>query len=226
MEPDRPFRLSWPSWRPPPGDGVVAVVAGPEVECRWADALLARVGGRPLVWTASRGALEALGVLVAARPGVVAATLSPVGLDQRYVALTLDVARRLAAYQPDAGVDLCLTSWRVPDVPVGMVRVPHLVTVRPGGGHVEDAVVWQIASPEAVRRWAGRQVDDGDLEFVEANLDAVLRLRRAARDRSLPPTAAAARLLSLLPDGGELSIGLVYHRLGLIRVLLSAESTW
>ena len=194
---------------------MVAVVAGPDVECGWADALLARVGGRHVVWAASRGGLETLGVEVMGRPGVVAVALSPVGVDPRYVGLALDMARRLAADRAAGDVDGCLTSWRVPDAPVGMVRVPHLVTVRHGGGQVVDSVVWQILAPDAVQRWVGCKVSDGDLGFVEANLDALVRLRAAVRAGELPATAAAARLLSLLPDGGELPIGLVYRRLGL-----------
>jgi hypothetical protein len=205
---------------------VVAVVAGPDVECGWADALLARIGERHVVWAASRGGLETLGVEVMGRPGVVAVALSPVGVDPRYVGLALDVARSLVSHRAAGDVDACLTSWRVPDAPVGMVRVPHLVTVRHGGGQVVDSVVWQILAPDAVQRWVGCQVSDGDLGFVEANLDVLVRLRGAVRAGELPATAAAARLLSLLPDGGELTIGLVYRRSGLFRVLLSAEPEW
>ena len=205
---------------------MVAVVAGPDVECGWADALLARVGARQVVWAASRGVLAVFGVEVMGRPGVMAVALSPVGVDPRYLGLALDVARRLAADRAAGDVDGCLTSWRVPDAPVGMVRVPHLVTVRHGGGPVVDSVVWQVLAPDAVPRWVGCPVGDGDMEFVEANLDALVLLRGAVRARELPATAAAARLLSLLPDGGELSIGLVYRRLGLFRVLLSAEPGW
>ena len=223
---DRPFRLSWPSWRSPPGDGVVAVVSGPDVDCGWADALLALIGQRPVVWAGARGALEVLGVEVIGRPGVAAATLSPVGVDPRRVGVALDVARRLVAHQADGGGPGCLTSWRTPDVPVGMVRVPHLVTVRHGGGSLADSVVWQILSPGTVERWVGCRVTDGDLEFVETNLDTLVRLRSSVRERRLPPTAAGARLLSLLPDGGELSTALVYQRIGLVRVLLSPESGW
>jgi hypothetical protein len=100
-----------------------------------------------------------------------------------------------------------------------MVRVPHLVTVS-RGGYLSDAVVWEVLAPDAAERWLGCPVGATDLGFVEGNLDALLRLRAAARDGRLPATAAATRLLTVLPPGDELSIALVFQRSALFRAML------
>ena len=118
-----------------------------------------------------------------------------------------------------------MTSWEAPDVRVGVVRVPHLVSVRQDGGQVADAVVWQAMNPQELHRWVGCAVSEVDLRFVEDNLDALVRLRGAVRDGQLPATAAAARLLALLPDGRGLPIDLVYQRSGLFRALVPSVST-
>jgi hypothetical protein len=144
-------------------------------------------------------------------------------VDARLVGLALELACRLVERRGTAAgrdADGCLTSWSAPVVPVGMLRVPHLVTVS-RGGHVADAVVWEVLVPEAAERWLGCRASEDDLAFVEANLEALVRLRAAIRDGRLPATAAAARLRSLLPGRDELTIALVYQRLGLFRALLS-----
>ena len=205
---------------------MVAVLSGPDVRCGWADALLARVGQRLVVWTGAGSEPVVRGLEVVDQPAVVAAAVSPAGADARYVNLALEFGCRLAVRRGAGGGDPggCLTSWAAPDVPVGVVRVPHLVSVRQDGGQVADAVVWQVMSPQELHRWVGCQVSEVDLRFVEANLDALVRLRGAVRDGELPATAAAARLLALLPDGRGLSIDLVYQRSGLFRALLPSVS--
>jgi len=227
LKPEGLLRMSWPSWRPPPGDGVVAVLSGPDVRCGWADALLARVGQRLVVWTGAGSEPVVRGLEVVDQPAVVAAAVSPAGADARYVNLALEFGCRLAVRRGAGGGDPggCLTSGAAPDVPVGVVRVPHLVSVRQDGGRVADAVVWQVVTPQELHRWVGCAVSEVDLRFVEDNLDALVRLRGAVRDGQLPATAAAARLLALLPDGRGLSIDLVYQRSGLFRALLPSVST-
>ena len=222
-----PLRMSWPSWRPPPGDGVVAMLSRSDVVCGWADALLARVGQRLVVWTDAGGGLVARGLEVVDRPAVLAAVLSPARADARQVGLALKFGCRLAeGYGAGRGglPGGCLTSWAVPDVPAGMVRVPHLVSVCRDDGRIGDSVVWQVVSPPELHRWVGCRVSRADLSFVEANLDALVRLRGAVRDGRLPATAAAARLLRLLPEDGGLPIGLVYQRSALFRALLPSVS--
>jgi hypothetical protein len=141
--------------------------------------------------------------------------------------LALEFGWRLAVRRGMGGGDPggCLTSWAAPDVSMGVVRVPHLVSVRQDGGRVADAVVWQVVTPQELHRWVGCGVSEVDLMFVEANLDALVRLRGAVRDGQLPATAAAARLLALLPDGRGLPIDLVYQRSGLFRALVPAVPT-
>jgi hypothetical protein len=85
LKPEGLLRMSWPSWRPPPGDGVVAVLSGPDVRCGWADALLARVGQRLVVWTGAGSEPVVRGLEVVDQPAVVAAAVSPAGADARYV---------------------------------------------------------------------------------------------------------------------------------------------
>ena len=218
---EQPLRMSWPSWRPPPGNGAVALALGSGT--RGFDALLAREGARSVVWAAAAGVPpEVRGLDVVGREGVVAATVARAGTDARRVGMALEFARRLVERRDHAtGRDpgACLTSWPVPDPPEGMVRVPHLVTVS-RGGHLSDAVVWEVLAPEAAERWLGCPVSATDLGFVEGNLDALLRLRAAARDGRLPATAAVTRLLTVLPPGGELSIALVFQRSALFRAML------
>jgi hypothetical protein len=198
-----------------------------DVVCGWADALLARVGPRLVVWTGARGDLVARGLEVVEQFGVVAAVLSPAGADARHVGVALEFGCRLVdGYDTDrGGPGGCLTSWAAPEVPAGMVRVPHLVSVCGDDGRIGDSVVWQVTSPPELHRWVGRRVDLIDLRFVEANVHALARLRGAVREGRLPATAAAARLLRLLPDGDGLSIRLVYQRSGLFRALLASVST-
>ena len=205
-----PFRLAWPSWRPPPGDGVVAVVSGPDAAGGWVEALLARDGERSVVWTAT-GTPEVSGVEVVGRTGVVAATVARAGVDTRLVGLALELACRLVEQRAAAGGDAggCLTSWSAPVVPGGMLRVPHLVTVS-RDGQVSDAVVWEVLAPEAVERWLGCRAGEGDLAFVEANLEALVRLRAAVRDGRLPATAARRQVAE--PPAGP---GRVDDRVGL-----------
>lgn len=217
----RPLRLAWPPWQPPPGDGVVAVVTDAEPATGWADALLARVDQRRYLWVAS-GAPEASGLEILSRPGVMAATVAFDGVDARHLGLALDVACRARALRGTGGAGGCLTGWLPPSPPLAAVRVPHLVTVWHGTLAV-DSVVWEILSVPAARRWLGSPLPD--LSFVEANLDRLVRLRTAARTASLPPTAAAARLLSLLGPESDLPISLVYQRPDLFRALLRPGRT-
>jgi hypothetical protein len=102
------------------------------------------------------------------------------------------------------------------------VRVPHLVTVW-HGTVATDSVVWEVMPVPAARRWLGSPLPN--LSFVEANLHRLVRLRTAARTGKLLPTAAAARLLSLLGPDRDLPIWLVYQRPDLFRALLPPGNT-
>lgn len=218
----QPLRLVWPPWRPPPGDGVVAVVVEAELGSGWADALLARVGHWLYVWAAADGGLAARAVEIVGYAEVVAATVAPARADPRHLGLALETACRLASTRSTGGAGstgVCLTSWSPPDPPAGCVRVPHLLTVW-HGGLATDAVVWEILQPAAAERWLGVRLHPATVEFVETNLDALVGLRAAARRGDLPPTAAVARLFSLLGPDRDLPISLVYQRPDLFRALL------
>lgn len=220
------FRLAWPRWQPPPDDGVVAMVREPCSTRGWVDALLAREPGLRYVWTSTENDCGVSGLDITSVPGVLAVTMAPAGADTRHLALALEAAYRLAtkrwagAHQPSRA---CLTSWAPPPphLSPGMVRVPHLVTVCHGHGLATDSVVWEVLSPEDARRWLGGPLPDCDRRFVEEELDELVRLRGAVRRGELPATAAAARLLSLMPRDGDLPVELVYQRPDIFRALMS-----
>ena len=214
------FDLVLPGWQPPSEDGVVALV-GPDVSAGWADRLLVRHEGGFLVWAAT-GATPVVQALAVARlPEAQVVVLLPGGTDARWAGLALEFTRHLAAVGedgPDPG--WCVTSPARPEpLPEGLVRLPHLVCVR-RGELVADTVVWQVASRQRVEAWLGGPLPD--LGYFERNLAGLLELRAAARAGRLPATAAGMRLARLL-DGRGLSIGLVYQRPGLFRVLLSGR---
>jgi hypothetical protein len=215
--PIRIFPLAWPRWQPPPRDGVAAIV-GPGAPITWADGLLAREDRRLVVWATATDP-EQQGLNLLGQPGVQAAALATGRPDPRRVRLALEVAIDLAARReggPAAGA--CLTSWSLPAPPAGVVRIPHLITIGYSGG-ATDTVVWELAPTGLARSWLGGPLPD--LSYFEARLDALLRLRGAARRGQLPGTAVSAGLAELLPDR-DLSIRQVYGHPDLFRALLGA----
>lgn len=223
---DGRFRLIWPPWQPPPGDGVVAMVREPCSTRAWVDALLVRKHSLRYVWTSTEIDCETSGFDIASVPGSLAVIMVPAGADTRHLALALGAAYRLAtkrwagAHKPFRA---CLTSCAPPPPHLSprMVRVPHLVTVCHGQGLATDSVVWEVLSPEDARRWLGSPLPDRDRRLVEEELDELVRLRGAIHRGDLPATKAAARLLSLMPRAGDLPIELVYQRPDLFRALMS-----
>ena len=208
----RHFRLAWPPWQPPGADGLAAIVA-PGASTAWADGLLARTGDGLVVWAATGTDPEAQALARLRFPGVRAVTLTPAKSDPRRVRLALELAVALTAAR---GNGACLTSWAPPATPAGVVRIPHLVTVARDGA-VTDAVVWELAPLAVAQHWLGGPLPDQ--RFFETHLDALLRLRGAARRGQLPATAVAAGLGELIPDR-DLSIRVVYEHAAAIRALL------
>lgn len=208
----RRFQLGWPPWQPPSADGLAAIVA-PAASAAWADGLLARTADGLVVWAATGDEPEAQGLARRTYPGVRAVTLTPARSDPRRVRLALELAAELAAAR---GNGACLTSWTVPAPPSGVVRVPHLVTVQ-RDGTVTETVVWELAPLAVAQHWLGGPLPDQ--AFFETHLDALLRLRGAARRGQLPPGAVAAGLTDLIPDR-DLSIRVVYEHAATFRALL------
>lgn len=219
------FDLTWPRWQPPPGDGLVAVVAqGGAATLDWADALLARDDTGLYVWASHRGNRERHALTIRELPAVRAVALASGGTDPRQVSLALAVAswlrdrpgayRESSAYR-ESGASR-VTSCVPPAPPPAAVRIPHLVSVR-RSGRLTDTVVWELAPAAAAHSWF--DPSESSQQFVEAHLDGLLRLRAAARTGRLPATAAACRLSHLLNDR-DLSSELVYQRLDLLRLLL------
>lgn len=215
------FDLTWPRWQPPPGDGLVAIVAQRgAATLGWADALLARDDTGLYVWASHDGERERHALAVRELPAVRAVALASGGTDPRQVSLALAVAAwlrdRPGAYREPG--ESRLTSCSAPTPPPGAVRIPHLVSVR-RSGRVTDTVVWELAPAAAAHWWF--DPSESSQQFVEEHLDGLLRLRAAARTGRLPATAAACRLSNLLTDR-DLSSELVYQRLDLLRLLLKA----
>jgi len=212
------YRLAWPPWQPPGTDGLAAIVT-PGASTAWADGLLARDNDGLVVWAATGAQPEAQGLARLQYPGVRAVTLAPARGDPRRVRLGLELAIHLAAARRNgsAAEPACLTSWSAPVPPAGVVRIPHLVTIQ-RDGVITDTVVWELATLATAQRWLGGPLPD--LAFFEAHLDALLRLRGAARRGQLPATALAVGLTGLLRHR-DLSIRLVYEQSTMFRALLT-----
>lgn len=206
------FHLAWPPWQPPGSDGLAAIVA-PGSSTGWADGLLARTADGLVVWAATGSDPEAQGLARLGYPGVQAVTLAPAKSDPRRVRLALELAVDLTAARHNGA---CLTSWAAPATPAGVVRIPHLITVQ-RDGTVTDTVVWELAPLAVAQHWLAGPLPDQ--RFFEAHLEALLRLRGAARRGQLPATAVAAGLTELIP-GRDLSIRVVYAHAATFRALL------
>lgn len=214
-----PFPLAWPPWQPPGVDGLAAFVA-PTASTGWADGLLARDPERLVVWAATGLEPETQALARLQYPGVRAVTLVPARSDPRWVRLALEYAVHLSTSRENGtAASACLTSWSPPMAPAGVVRIPHLVTVRRDDA-VTDTVVWELAPIAVAQHWLGGPLPDQ--AFFENHLDALLRLRAAARRGQLPARAAAAGLTELLSDQ-ELSIRLVYEHAARFRSLLNGR---
>ncbi|MPZ27231.1 MAG: hypothetical protein GEV12_12680 [Micromonosporaceae bacterium] len=206
------FHLAWPPWQPPGADGLAAIVAAGS-STAWADGLLARTGDGLVVWAATGSDPETQGLARLGYPGVRAVTLTPAKSDPRRVRLALELATDLTATRHNGA---CLTSWAAPATPPGVVRIPHLITIQRDGG-ITDTVVWELARLAVAQHWLSGPLPDQ--RFFEAHLDALLRLRGAARRGQLPATAVAAGLTELIP-GRDLSIRVVYAHPATFRALL------
>lgn len=214
----RRYRLAWPPWQPPGADGLAAIVAM-GASTAWADGLLARDSDGLVVWAATGAEPEMQGLARLRYPGVRAITLAPAKGDPRRVRLGLELAVHLAAARSNGAITACLTSWSPPAPPPDVVRIPHLITIQ-RDGVVTDTVVWELAPLATAQHWLGGPLPD--LRYFEAHLDALLRLRGAARRAQLPATAVAAGLADLLRDR-DLSIRLVYEHPAMFRTLLAGH---
>jgi len=218
----QPVRVRWapPPWQPPPGDGLVAVVSRSAVTGGWAESLLARQGDRQYVWAPLGCRPEQQAMEIAAGFGATVATLARGGADARQTSVALQVASWLSKQREARGMPgTCLTAWCAPQVPAGAVRVPHLVSVQ---RHTlpADVVVWELTDAASAREQVGLP---SGAEFVESHLGTLLWLRAAVRERRLPATPLARRLLDILDvHGNELSTEVVYRNGELFRLLLDA----
>jgi hypothetical protein len=154
-------------------------------------------------------------------PGVRAVVLASCADNGPAVRLGMRWAVRLAAVRAGGCGPRRLVTSPVPPVPPpGVVRIPHLLTVRAHTCPV-DRVVWELMPADRAPDWLGGPLPaQPQRRWFEARLGQLLRLRAVARAGGLPPTAAGTRLARLLA-GRELSIRLVYRRPLLLRALLT-----
>lgn len=178
-------------------------------------------GERQVVWAGLGADPEREAVEIAGRYVVPAATLVAGGADSRKLWLGLQVAVELSRRRSAGGlVGSCLTCWSRPLLPAGMVRVPHLVSIR-RGVVVRDVVVWELSDADSARDRVGLPAD---WEFFEAHLAELLRLRARLRAGRLPAGVLARRVVDMVGAqgglSGELSIEVVYRHADLFRQLL------
>ncbi|MFF5085482.1 hypothetical protein ACFY36_51300 [Actinoplanes sp. NPDC000266] len=149
----------------------------------------------PYWWlpTPGWGTTETAMILVRA-PGIRALTLNndlggPHRLAVAYCAhLT---AARAAWHHPGPWI----TAVRVPKVPAGLVRLPHVVLTIDEHGNHKDVVVWELLTTHTASRWLGTPLPDLP---VEQHLPALMGLRAAIRSGVLPDSHAGQRLGDLL----------------------------
>lgn len=112
----------------------------------------------------------------------------------------------------------CVTSATAPELASApdLVRLPHLLTVRDGGGVLADNVVWEVVTIQQARSWLGGPLPCQP--FFEQQLPALLHLRFLARTGQFPATTDGQRLRELI-TGRYLSIRLVYRHPALFTAL-------
>lgn len=216
------FRWGHPQWQPPSGSGLVAVVPVGEATRGW-ECLLACADGVHYVWLGLGSDPEHHAWEIATARGATMACLAVGPTDVRQIDLALQVAGWLFRRRAIPGAKgstlpgVCLTASSRPALPEGKVRIPHLVSVR-RGPKVQDTVVWELADRALAREHAHMPANPG---VFESHLKTLLTLRSAVRERRLPMTPLARRLLDLLDaNGGDLSIELVYANATLFHSLL------
>jgi hypothetical protein len=172
-----------------------------------------------------RGPLAAAGVEAARRSGVIGVALHQGG-DADLAQLPLAFAvylddRRRHDVHP---VRPCVTSATTPKLASmpGLVRLPHLLTVRDGTGALSDAVVWEVMTVMQAARWLGGPLPPQRL--IENQLPALLQLRLLARTGRLPASDDGQRLAKLL-IGRYLSIRLVCQHPVLFDALTRSAGT-
>ncbi len=191
----RLFDLSWPGWRPlPAADGLVTCVPDRSASTAWADCVLAQHHDGFVLWTACGHRPHSALPDVTHRPGVRGVALAPAGGHPPHIQAALRLAHRLTSEVTghDGPVQVRIVSTDTPDTADGLVRVPHLVTLRADTGVATEAVMWELLAAEVAQRWLG--VPAPALRHVEAHVARLLALRTATRTRlvpaGLPPSLA------------------------------------
>ncbi|MFD8560639.1 hypothetical protein ACFV1N_25480 [Streptosporangium canum] len=180
---------------------------------------------RRRVWYEEHAPVPAMrmALAVARRSWVRAAAIVPSGAAPAQAGLALAFAEHLHQLRSRHLPGACVTSPLAPTLPqAALCRIPHLVTVQGPDAAWQDAVVWEVMSPERFRQWFHR--DPAGLEAIEARLPQLVALRRLARNGALPDSPAGRALAELLCTR-YLSIRLVLEHPELFAALLSPKET-
>lgn len=178
-----------------------------------------RAAGGAVMWSTPVGddGAESAAIRLGGRAGVHTVSLVAATTDTARGALVSAFAEHLAEVRAGRLLHgVWITAASRPDPQPGWVRLPHLLTITADGG-LDDTVVWELMPAAVVPRWLGGLLPDQS--FIESRLDALLALRRAARDGRLPATVAGRHLAGLLRDR-YLSLRLVYQHPQLFSALL------
>jgi hypothetical protein len=206
---------------------------------------------RRWTWLAAGEEADVMATSVAARPGVLSVVITAadavpgdVGLAAAF-AEHLGTVRERAASGTGAHHRVVVAAHR-PGTPPGTLRIPHLAAVAAGPvgrRTVTDRVIWEVMPQHMHARWLdltpgihcaaedqvatrSRCVTRGDTRppgrpFFEANIEGLLRLRKAVREGRIPETASGGALRRLLDSGRYLSIRTVYQNPLLMMNLLA-----
>jgi hypothetical protein len=175
-----------------------------------------------LLYVPRPDAVLAFDGLAAARHGNVIAVVLHSGGDTHPVCLSLEFARHLSDRRQNdpQPVMPCVTSATAPELgsAPGLVRVPHLVTVRDATRGLVDAVIWEVMTVPQSRKWLGGSLPCQ--QFFERRIDALLRVRALTRSGQLPAGRDGERLRELVASH-YLSIRLVYRHPALFSRLVT-----
>ncbi|MEZ0076260.1 hypothetical protein [Planotetraspora sp. GP83] len=156
--------------------------------------------GRRRVWYEEHDPQAAvrMALAVARRSWVDAVAVLPLGATLAQGGLALAFGEHLHEVRRRRHLaGACITSPMPPPLPrPRLCRVPHLVTVEGADGTWRDTAVWEVMTAERFQAWVGRE--PAGLGALEKLLPRLLRLRRSAREDTLPDTLPGRELRELL----------------------------
>lgn len=181
----------------------------------------ATANGIPL-WQISSGASEQSGVDLRNLANVQSVTIASKGSSAAELGIAVAFANHLSDHRAkhrDVHTP-CVISPTQPHVPVGCVRIPHLMAYIVDGT-VQDRVMWEILPELEAEHWLDSPLPDQ--KAIEERLPQILRLRNIVREGGSINNPAYQELTGLLARGRYLSILFVYQHIGLLNELFKAN---